>query len=160
MYELFSGKKWAWQLKLTRVSKMWIITNTYTVFTITMIVAVWTFRALTAGNWYECKWYHFPNPGLPSTRRGTKNVIVLSLRWPPQPGTFILLDSIQRCRNVGMHEDPWANVTAIYYFRTSHWRAKLLAIFFVLLNIPGISVISLIFFVRLFGKLLVYPRNK
>ena len=145
----FSGKKWTWQLKLTRVSKMWIITTTYTVFTIAMIVAIWTFRALIAGNWYGCKWYYFPNPGIPSTRRGTENVIILSLRWPPQPRTFI------GWQNVWMHEDPWANFTAIFYFCPSHWRAKLFAIIFVLLNIPGISVISFTLFVQLLIKLSV-----
>ena len=137
---LFRGKKSAWWFKFAGLSKMGISTNAFLVLASAMVVAIAVFRTLITCDWDLCMQFHLSCPSLPRTISSSNNVIVVSVGWPPQPITLILHVAIHwSCEDVWMPENPWANISAIYYFCRLYWRAKLSAIIFVLLNVLGIA---------------------
>ena len=138
---LFRGKKNAWWFKFAGLSKMGISTNAFLVLASAMVVAITLFRALIACDWDLGKRFHLSYPSLPRSISGSKDVIVVSLGWPPKPITFIPHFTISwSCVDVWMPENPWANISAIYYFCRLNFMTKLSAIMFVLFDVLGIAM--------------------
>jgi len=106
----------------------------YLGFACTFVVAVGMLGTFSTsdGGLGKC---NLPGPGLPRSKIGTENVIVIRLRGPPKPITFVLDEYL------GMPKGPRIDLFTIDYFCTLDRWPKFKAIVLVLLHVLWIAVV-------------------